>query len=484
MATDGRAALAGALEGLGGAPARPGVVHVVGGGRRDVGQGPSDPAILTLRAAVLAGTVDHLVVDPRASRDLVALARPDATVTERDPGELGGDLPAGSVLVVLADDPSERGGALVAEAVREAGREVEVVPAIGLVRAATTAAGVALPPAAWGGGALEEPQVVAVESGDLAGLAERLAADRVAPETPALVISWAGRPRQRVAATTVGQLGGCVERGGTVVVLGTASGVPWRDDLPLAGVSVLVPRARHQASALSMRIRSLGGEAIEAATITIEPGDGAALEAAVRELADGAFTAVCLTSPNGVDALVGALDAAGLDARALAAVGIVACVGPGTAGRLWERLHVRADLVPEVSTSAALAEAFPPGAGRVLLPRADIATTMLHDGLRAKGYDPVEVTAYVTGTPDGLPEDVLTRLAAGDVDLLAFASSSTARNFATLVGTHPWSGDVVSIGPVTSATCAELGIPVAAEADPHDLDGLVAALCRIAPRPR
>jgi uroporphyrinogen III methyltransferase / synthase len=35
---------------------------------------------------------------------------------------------------------------------------------------------------------------------------------------------------------------------------------------------------------------------------------------------------------------------------------------------------------------------------------------------------------------------------------------------------------VVSIGPVTTATCRELGVEVTVEADPHDLDGLVDGL--------
>jgi len=34
----------------------------------------------------------------------------------------------------------------------------------------------------------------------------------------------------------------------------------------------------------------------------------------------------------------------------------------------------------------------------------------------------------------------------------------------------------VSIGPITSATMRELGVGIAAEADEHDLDGLVAAI--------
>lgn len=254
------------------------------------------------------------------------------------------------------------------------------------------------------------------------------------------------------------------------------------DDAALAGRRVLVPRAPAQAPALSDRIRALGGEPVEAPTILIEPGDGDALRAAVRDLADGAFALLCLTSPNGVDALVDALAAEGLDGRSFAQVRTVAAVGPGTAARAWQRLCLRADLVPDRATTEALGAAIPPGTGRALLPRADIASPLLPAALRDKGYDPVEVVAYRTVAPDGLPDPVLDALAAGRIDLLAFASPSTVRNFAVLVADRPWQGRVVSIGPVTSAACRELGIEVTQEADPHDLDGLVHALVRASTR--
>ena len=65
----------------------------------------------------------------------------------------------------------------------------------------------------------------------------------------------------------------------------------------------------------------------------------------------------------------------------------------------------------------------------MLLPRADIATNMLADGLRERGYQPVEVAAYRTARPPRFPDGVMADLAAGRIDLLAFASSSTVRNF-------------------------------------------------------
>lgn len=251
------------------------------------------------------------------------------------------------------------------------------------------------------------------------------------------------------------------------------------DPRPLRGVSVLVPRAPDQAGALSSRIRELGGDPVEAPTIEILPGDVDALAGALQELADGGFTAVCLTSPNGVEAVADALVRAELTPEALARA-LVAVVGPGTARALRETLGVDPALIPDRSTTAALAGAFPPGEGRVLLPRADIASEALPEGLLAKGYEPVTIDAYVTGRPDELPPDAARRLGEGTIDLIAFTSSSTVRNFVELTADLDWTGTVVSIGPVTTRTCRRAGIEVAVEADPHDLSGLLDALVRAA----
>lgn len=251
-------------------------------------------------------------------------------------------------------------------------------------------------------------------------------------------------------------------------------------DVPLQGRRVLVPRSPAQAGELSERVRALGGEPVEAPTILIGPGDDDALRAAVRDLADGAFSAVCLTSPNGVAAVAEAVAAEGLDARAFATPRLLAAVGPGTAAALWERLRLVPDLVPDRATTRALANAVPRGEGRVLLPRADVASRVLTEVLAERGYEPEDVVAYRTVSPASLPTEVLADLEQGRIDLLAFASSSTVRNFVALTGPSQRRGRIVSIGPVTSATCRELGLEPDVEAEPHDLDGLVEALVRAA----
>lgn len=254
---------------------------------------------------------------------------------------------------------------------------------------------------------------------------------------------------------------------------------------PLRGVRVLVPRPPHQASALSDRVRALGGEPVEAATIRTVAGDADALAAAVTELAAGGFVGACLTSVNGAVALAEACAAAGVAPDdAVAPLRWLAAVGPRTAAVVAERFGRDPEVVPARSTGADLGAALPTGEGRVLLPRGDLARAELTSAVEAAGYVPVAVVAYRTVPVDALPDDVRTDLTSGAIDLVAATAGSTVRALVALLGGRPPASRVVSIGPVTSGVCREHGVAVAAEADPHDLDGLLDALVRVAAAPR
>jgi uroporphyrinogen III methyltransferase/synthase len=64
---------------------------------------------------------------------------------------------------------------------------------------------------------------------------------------------------------------------------------------------------------------------------------------------------------------------------------------------------------------------------------------------------------------------------------VTFTSSSTVKNFLTIMdGTAPDRARVISIGPITSDTAREAGLEVHAEAEQHDIDGLVEALLLLA----
>jgi uroporphyrinogen III methyltransferase / synthase len=275
---------------------------------------------------------------------------------------------------------------------------------------------------------------------------------------------------------------------------------------PLAGLTVLVPRARDQASDFSALLRARGAEPLEVPTIEIRPvASTAALDQAVEDLAAGRFDWVVLTSVNGVAALRARFEALGQNPAALAKAQ-VAAVGPATEAALRD-WGVNPDLVPEIATTAALAEAFPPapgatpavpgqavpsgsgaataalgqavpsGEGAVLLARADLANPELAVVLRDKGWRTTEVVAYHTVPVGTLDPAARRRLDAGDVDWVAFTASSTVEGFLRGYGGPPPPGvRVAAIGPVTADTARAAGIRVATTATEHTIPGLVAAI--------
>jgi uroporphyrinogen-III synthase len=241
---------------------------------------------------------------------------------------------------------------------------------------------------------------------------------------------------------------------------------------PLAGRTVVVTRPREQAAELVRALERRGAAAIVAPAIEIAPVRGERLARALRELADGRFDWVTITSPRTVDVLREHLRPGDIRAR-------VAAIGDGTgeAFRRWTRRDP--DLVPRTFTTAALAREFPRGDGRVLCPRADVAPEGLEDALEAKGWRPVRVDAYRTRFPRSLPKDARDAFRRGEVDAVTFTSASTVRGFVRAVGEVKGGPKVVCIGPVTAREAREHGLTVHAVARPHTVDGLVAAVERV-----
>jgi uroporphyrinogen III methyltransferase/synthase len=81
-----------------------------------------------------------------------------------------------------------------------------------------------------------------------------------------------------------------------------------------------------------------------------------------------------------------------------------------------------------------------------------------------------------------LPAPLLDALAAREVTWVTFTSSSTARNFAALLGDdyrEKLQGvRIASIGPVTTSTLRELGLEPTVQAETFNIEGLVESLSR------
>jgi uroporphyrinogen-III synthase len=210
-------------------------------------------------------------------------------------------------------------------------------------------------------------------------------------------------------------------------------------------VKVVVTRPHAQAGPLVRRLVEQGHEVVECPLIEIEPtNDPVDVEG---------YDWVIVTSPNGAAELV---------KRATGQLPKVAAVGPGTAEALRE-LGIEPAFVPRVSSQDGLLAEFPRPAGRVLFAAAEGSRRRPIEEL---GGDFVRLYTTRLVRPDEPPEG----------DLVVVASGSAARSFAALGVDIP----VVTIGPETTRVAESVGLLVVAEAETHDLDGLVAAVGSLA----
>lgn len=404
-----------------------------------------------------------------------------------------------SVVRLVAGDPLTR-TEVIAEARTVAAASVpfDVVPGVPATSAVPTYAGVALGPAhtavdVRGGcdfsalSVAPGPLVLVAAADDLASTSASLTANGWKPGSPALLTASGTESRQKTVESTLDKLAADgADLVGPVVVTVGAEGerLPWWESRALYGWRVLVPRTKDQAGAMSDRLRVHGAVPEEVPTIAVEPPRSPAqMERAVKGLVDGRYQWVVFTSANAVRAVWEKFAEFGLDARAFAGVRI-ACVGQATADAI-RAFGVQPELVPAEQTeqsSDGLLDIFPPHddvldpVDRVLLPRADIATETLAEGLQGRGWEIDDVTAYRTVRAAPPPAPVREAIKTGGFDAVCFTSSSTVRNLVGIAGKPHARTIVACIGPKTAETATEFGLRVDVKPDTAEVPALVEAL--------
>lgn len=255
---------------------------------------------------------------------------------------------------------------------------------------------------------------------------------------------------------------------------------------PLAGTRILVGRARHQAGSLSTSLRSLGASVIEIPFIEIcKPKSYQALDEALKNIKD--YDWLILTSVNGVEAMWRRLRKLRVARRNLKRLQIAA-IGPATKKAIVKH-GLKVKMVPEEYVAESVVKGLRDKVKgkRVLLIRAKVARDVIPEELRAAGAEVDVVEAYETVVPEKSRARLraLMKNSARCPHIVTFTSSSTAKNFADLLGKFTADSHGVgllknlqfaSIGPVTSATLRELQMPVAIEAREFTMGGLIRAI--------
>ena len=492
-----------------------------------VGAGPGDPGLLTIRGRELLSSCDTIVYDALVNPMLVedAWIGRSSEAEKIFVGKRGGapSMQQDAITALLLQlaregkrvvrlkggDPMVFGrGGEEAIALAAAGLEFEVVPGITAGVAAPAYAGIPVThrgvstsvtfitghedpgkdkdqtdwaALARAGGTL----VLYMGVSRLAKIANALIDGGRSPETPAALIEWGTYPRQRTVGATLATLAEVAARekviAPSIAIVGEVvklrDEMSWFDRRPLFGRTIVVTRAREQASQLRTALEVAGATVIEAPAIRIEPLDKLALRRALNELASYGW--VIFTSRNAVELVWAAVLERGSDARYFASNKLCS-VGPGTAEALLSRGLV-VDVIPDRYVAEGLIEKLREREDvrgeRVFFPRAAGARELLPAALREMGAIVDEVEIYRT-VPDlsglGVLRDALD---AGTVDLVTFTSASTVRHFVDALGpARARAAHGASIGPVTSDAARALGVPIEIEAAESTISSLVHAI--------
>lgn len=480
-----------------------------------VGTGPGDPGLLTKRALDAISGADYIYYDRALPQQILDHAKELASdntkvsLVEASPTEQAKNMTAHSkegfnvARLVVGDIYPHRMVQAEIKTASAEGARFEVLPGMSHAQAVSVYAGMppspirtvidiediaALEPQMLADAVNRGSLTVTADVADLGSLRDILLAGGVSGDT---AVAVTGDATGETEYTTTSSVDTFVEAalgyaGQVVLTIGTGvedrSALGWWESRPLYGWKVLIPRTKEQAGTMSEKLRAYGAIPCEVPTIAVEPPrTPAQMERAIKGLVDGRYAWIVFTSANAVRAIWEKFQEHGLDARAFGGLKI-ACIGEATADKV-RSFGIEPELLPSgQQSSEGLLEVFPPHdpvldlVGRVLLPRADIATETLVAGLQERGWEVDDVTAYRTVRASPPAAEIRDAIKSGGFDAVLFTSSSTVRNLVGIAGKPHQRTVVATIGPHTAETATEFGLRVDAKPDRAAVPDLIESL--------
>ncbi|PHR25195.1 MAG: uroporphyrinogen-III C-methyltransferase [Desulfotalea sp.] len=496
-----------------------------------VGAGPGDPGLITVRGKSLLERAEVVVYDYLATTKLLKHVPADAeliyvgkkggvkhTYTQEEINQMLVDhAQAGKVVVRLkGGDPFifGRGGEELEE-LYAAGVAFEVVPGVTSATAAATYAGIPIThrdytasvtfitghedptkkssninweKLATGAGTL----VVYMGIKNLPTIVENLIKHGRDPKTPVAVVRWASTPEQRSVVGTLETITDVVKNADikppALIIVGEVVNlrdtIDWYEKRALFGKRIIVTRTREQASELVLGLEEYGANCLEYSTINIVPVESYdAFDEELERLKE--YHWILFTSLNSVKYFFKRLYEKGMDARDLNGPDI-AVVGKSTADLLLT-YGLNADLIPSTFTGEGLAESLLDQGveGRnIFIPRAKQAREILPETLRGAGAQVTVTPVYQNCPVEGDKATIRAEFTDHKVDMITFTSSSTVRNFLTLLDAENQEElqqllqgvKIAAIGPITAKSVTDNGLEVHVQPDQFTITDMVDAV--------
>jgi uroporphyrinogen III methyltransferase/synthase len=312
------------------------------------------------------------------------------------------------------------------------------------------------------------------------------------PETPAAIIQWGTRGKQKSATGTLGTIAALAKENKfappALVVLGDVvrlrGQLNWFENRPLFGQRIVVTRGLDQNAELSRALAELGADVLEIPAIKREQPDNKQ-DVVDALLALNSYDWLVFTSANGVTAFFELFFRHFKDLRDLGGAKIAA-VGPATAIKLRD-LHLQVDVMPDEYVGKSIAEELAAHSSiencKVCLLRAEAASSDLPDALEELGAITDDIAVYKTVADTENAFGAVDDFLRSGADWLTFTSGSTVQFFHArfdlpkLMKQFPQM-QIATIGPETSKTLRGLGLEPKIEAREHTGAGLVAELTR------
>lgn len=322
---------------------------------------------------------------------------------------------------------------------------------------------------------------------NLKSISENLIKEGKDKNTPVAFVSWATRYNQKVITATLENAYKVAIneeiKPPTLIVVGSVINLREKlnffEEKPLFGKNIMVTRCRTQSSSLVEKINDMGGNPIEIPTIKIEKiENNIELENEIKQIQ--AYSYIIFSSKNAVEIFFDKLNEIGYDCRDLYNIKICA-VGSETAKYIKSR-GINPDIVPKKYVAEGLYEELKDLVNendKILIPRAKNARDFIINKL-SEICSVKEVITYESVIDSSKKEEAIKIIQSEEVDYITFSSSSTVKNFITLIGEENLNKlndlKIISIGPITTKTIEEFGLKVYRESEEATIDSMIAAI--------
>lgn len=300
-------------------------------------------------------------------------------------------------------------------------------------------------------------------------ISEKLIQQGKSENTPVCAIQWGTTSRQRSVTANLKDIAQKAEQQNighpSVVIMGDVvkQKMNWQKYRPLFGKHIVLAASGETAFEAKELLQEEGAEVTIYSGIEIKE-NRKELSKEIKNLKQ--YTWIFFTSVNSVECFFEAMQKQKKDIRQLQGIGIF-CVGEKTKQAV-EKRGIFVDRIPEQYNSKSAAkdmERFIKKEDSILFPASELASTILEQKAQELGVTMVRVTAYQNHINTNGIEKIKSDLKKGNIDAIAFFSSSQAKNLYLLLGEDMKKCQLFAIGEQTQQSILQMGAKVKATAE-------------------